>query len=105
MRGPNLSCVTIGAVKYTKYTWGRKLNSIGICHMYRPMWAKSRSTHLHIMLLNIGEYPNCTGKVVLFVPALIKLHLHMYIRHCENNRRLSKFHETCHGAHRVQLRN
>ena len=88
MYGPNLSSVTIGAVKYTKCIWGRKLNSIGICHMYSPMWEKSRSTRLHIMLLNIGEYRNCTGKFVPFIPAVIKLHLHMYhekSRHCENN--------------------
>jgi hypothetical protein len=46
MYGPILSSVTIGAVKYTKYTLGRKLNCIRICHMYRPMWAKSRSRRL-----------------------------------------------------------
>jgi hypothetical protein len=78
MYGPILSSVTIGAVKYTKYTLGRKLICIRICHMYRPMWAKSRSRRLHIMLLNIGKYHNCTGKGVRFIPAIVKLHLQMY---------------------------
>jgi len=59
-----------------------------------PIWAKSRSRRIYVMPLNIGECPNCTGMFVLFIPALIKLHLHMYhekLWHSENNCRLSKF--------------
>ena len=78
MYGQNFSSLTMGAVKYTLYTGRRKLNTIHICYMYRRIWAKSRSIRLYTMLLNTDEYPNCTGMFVLFVPTLIKLHLHMY---------------------------
>ena len=73
MYGQNLSSVTMGAVKYTLYIGGRKLNSVHICHMYHPICVKSRSRRLYILPLNTDEYSNCTGMFVLFVPAVIKL--------------------------------